>query len=69
MLPSEDFGGGDRELFEDCDATPDELFSLRVESIAAKTKIRENSKPNFLFRGTLLAYFGDLKTFGHLSTA
>ena len=43
MIPSKDFGGGDRELFEECDVTPDELFLWRVESMVAKTKIRKNT--------------------------
>jgi hypothetical protein len=49
MAPSEDFGGGDRELFKECDAKPDELLLLRVVSMAVKTKIRENSDPIFYF--------------------
>jgi hypothetical protein len=40
MVPSEDFDGGDREFFEECAFKPDDLFLLRVESMAAKTKIR-----------------------------
>jgi hypothetical protein len=50
VVPSYDFDGGDREVFEECDAKPDGSFLLRVEIMMAKTKIRKNGKPICLFR-------------------
>jgi hypothetical protein len=50
VIPSYDFDGGDREVFEECDAKPDGSFLLRVEIMMAKTKIRKNGKPICLFR-------------------
>ena len=60
LTPSEDFDGGDREFFERCDANPDKLVLWRVESIAAKTKIRKNSDPIFYFTSTHMSWLRDL---------
>jgi hypothetical protein len=52
VAPSEDFDGGDRVLFEECEFKPDDLFLLRVESMAAKTKIRHNCGSTVDFAGS-----------------